>query len=375
MNQVLTELQPIAAYNEFRSQLAELRASNSTAVFDYEDPKGNKDARSHVFQLRKTRTAIDKARKKEKESSLEYGRQVDKEAKEIMSEVEQMIEVHNVPLKAIEAKEAERKKEIESKFDMIISIGLVEIGESITDIKDSIEKLSRLTPDDSFDEFMAEATREHKKSKESLNAALVSAIKVEAEKAELQKLRDEQVTRDRLERDKRIAEDARKTAEKKAEYARIESERKLEAERQAVKKAQDDAEQKAKNDRLEAERKIEAQRIAAKESQERAELEKQNAIKREETLKLEAEAAKKRHAMEQKQAVIDAEKRVKREAEEKQSAENAEIKKREANKKHKAKINNRAVDCMVAGGINKDIAKELVMLIANKRIDNVSISY
>ena len=375
MNEVIAESQPIAAYNEFRSQLAELRESNSNAVFDYEDPQGNKDARSHVFQLRKTRTAIDKARKQEKESSLQYGRQVDKEAKEIMEEVEEMIEVHSAPLKAIEEKEAARKKEIESKYDLIISLGLVGIEDSISGIQASIKNLNELTPDESFDELMAEATREHKKSSEALNAALESAIKNEAEKVELQKLRDEQVARDQLERDKLIAEEARKAAEQKADNERLEAERKLEAERQSVKKAQDDAEQKAKNDRLEAERTIEAQRMAAKESQERAELEKQNAIKREEALKLEAEAAKKRHAMEQKQAVIDAEAKVKREAENKINAEKAEAKKRKANKNHKAAINNKAVDCLVAGGISEDTAKKVIVLIAKQKIDSVSISY
>ena len=350
MSEVLAELKPIAAYDEFRAQLAELRESNSKAVFDYEDPQGNKDARSHVFQLRKTRTAIDKARKQEKESSLNYGRQVDAEAKDIMAEVELMIDVHSAPLKAIEAKEAARKQEIESKYDLIISLGLVGINDSIAAIKVSIEKLAELTPDDSFDEFMAEATREHKKSSEALNAALESAVKAEAEKAELQKLRDEQAERDQLERDKRIAEDAVEDAVKAAE-------------------------QKAENDRLDAERKLEGARIAAKESQDRAEREKQEAIMREEAAKRSAVEAEQRHAEELIRVAKEAEAKAIRDTEAAAEVERLANEKRESNKRHKAKINNESVACLVENGIDKKLAKEIIKLIAKKEIANVSISY
>ena len=70
----------IAVYDEFRGQLSELRDANAKTVFDYEDPKGNKDARSHVYKLRQTKSAVEMARKEEKAESLAYGRRVDEQA-------------------------------------------------------------------------------------------------------------------------------------------------------------------------------------------------------------------------------------------------------------------------------------------------------
>src|SRR3954454_6832415 len=83
----------LAVYNPFRAELAEFKAQNATLIFDYESPKGNKEARSHVYKLRQSKAAVEKARKEEKAASLEYGRKVDAEAKTIMEEIEAMIAV------------------------------------------------------------------------------------------------------------------------------------------------------------------------------------------------------------------------------------------------------------------------------------------
>ena len=56
----------IAAFSEFRSQLATLKHDNSKAVFNYADPKGNKEARSHIYKLRQTKSGVDKVRKEQK---------------------------------------------------------------------------------------------------------------------------------------------------------------------------------------------------------------------------------------------------------------------------------------------------------------------
>lgn len=355
---LLPEDQPIAAYDPFRAQLAELKESNSKIVFDYEDPKGNKDARSHVFQLRKTKTAVDNARKEAKKQSLEYGRKVDSEGNEIITQIESMIDVHNKPLKAIEQKEKDRKVEIEERFDEIVGIRQLVVSTFMSKlIAEHIDDLKKLEPDDSFDEYMAEATREHKLSMLFLQEALEIAKTAEAEKAELERLRQEQTAREQKEREEQIATEARLEAERKAEAQRIEVEEKAEA------------------DRIEAERKAESDRKAAKENEERIEREKQEALKREQAAIREATEAEERHKKEQKQAVIDAEARVQREAEEAVEVERVKAQKREANKKHRATINNKAVDCLVAGGIPKDMAKTVITIIAKKEVDYVSISY
>lgn len=338
---------PIAAYDEFRSQLSELKESNSKAVFDYADPKGNKEARSHVFKLRKTKTAIDKVRKEQKKASLEYGRKVDDEAKSITLEVEEMIDVHEKPLKEIEQNEKDRKAAIEEKFDLIVGARNVNLQTaSIELISDHIGDLKELEPDDSFDEYMAEATREYKTSIAHLEGLLTSAKIALAEKEELEHLRKESDERARKEREEQIAKDAREAAESKAE-----------------------------SDRIAAERKVEADKQAAIENEKRIEREKEEAIERETAAKRELEEANKQHKREQEQAVIDTEARVKREAEEEERRLREEAEKREANKKHKASVNNKAVQCLISGGISKEIAKEVVILIAKKEIDYVSIAY
>lgn len=65
---ILFNEQKISAYDPFRAQLAELKTNNEKAVFNYEDPAGNKEARSHIYKLRKTKSAVDRVRKDQKQS-------------------------------------------------------------------------------------------------------------------------------------------------------------------------------------------------------------------------------------------------------------------------------------------------------------------
>jgi len=66
--------QNITAYDPFRAQLKELERWNSQAVFDYEDEKGNKEARSHVYKLRKTKSAADNVLAKEVITAIAQGK-------------------------------------------------------------------------------------------------------------------------------------------------------------------------------------------------------------------------------------------------------------------------------------------------------------
>src|SRR3990167_3162589 len=118
----------IAVYDEFRAQLAELKEHNAKLLFDYEDPKGNEEARSHVYKLRRTKAAVDKARQAEKAASLEYGRRVDSEAKEIIGEIEAMIEVHVKPLAEIEEREKKRVARHTDKIEELRSYAAAGAG-------------------------------------------------------------------------------------------------------------------------------------------------------------------------------------------------------------------------------------------------------
>ena len=113
----------IAVYNEFRSQLAELKNTNAKMVFDYETAKGVREARSYIYKLRQTKAAVDKARVHEKAVSLEYGRRVDAEAKEIIAEIETMMEVHEAPLLEIERREKVRVEGLNNRLNEMIETG------------------------------------------------------------------------------------------------------------------------------------------------------------------------------------------------------------------------------------------------------------
>lgn len=297
----------IEEYDEFRGQLSELKEHNESVIFDYESPKGNKDARSHVFKLRKTKTAIDKMRKRLKAKSLEYGRKVDSEAKDILSQVEEMIAIHDEPIKLIEKREADRVlKHKESILVLNQYLSHDFTGETSETIIIYISSLSQVEPDESLEEFTAEAIKIYKEAKSKAEAALKYRITFEKEKEELERLKKEQEQAEQKERERRIAEQAKESA--KIESARI----KKEAE-EKIQKAERDAKLAAERER--------------------------------EKIQQEAEQA---------------------EREEKQ---------RERDKGHRASINNAAMDAMIAGGISKKAAKDVVILIAKKLIPNVAIRY
>jgi len=311
-------MQEITAYNEFRAKLSELRSLNESLSFDYEDPKGNKEARSHIYKLRKTKSAVEQVRKKEKAESLEYGRRVDSEAKEIMGEIEGMIEVHQAPIDEIEQREKDRIAKHEQNIEYLLSyLDPAHDDMSSNMINNYIHELEEYEPDESYEEYTDRAIEVYKKARDYLVDLHAKAAKSEAEQAELARLRAEAEERERKDREERIAREAAENAKREAEEA-------AKAEREA-------------------------------------------AIRREEELKLKAERAERE--------ANETEERMKREAEEQKRREEQEAEKREQNKKHKAKINNAAVKALLDGGMDEEQAKMAITLIAKREVPNVIISY
>lgn len=323
----------IAAFSEFRSQLAQLKHDNEKAVFNYDDPKGNKEARSHVYKLRQTKSAVEKVRKEQKAEALDYGRKVDSQAKEISSEIDSMIDVHEAPLKAIEEKEAGR---IQAHKDSIESMCVALTGdESSAEIAELLQGLEAITIDDNYEEFKAEALLVKTESIEGLKKRLAAQKEMEDQRAELERLRKESEENARIQREQAIAQEAREKAEQQAK-----------AQAEAAKREHEEAEERLKQQAEQAERQ-------AKEAEQRAK---------------DAEAKAQRD-------IKEAAERSERERAELARAEQAELEKREANKKHRAAINNAAVDALIAGGVDAEQAKAAIILIAKGEIANVKISY
>lgn len=330
MNELIEGVQyQIAAYQPFAAQLKELQAKNASLVFDYSDESGNRAARSYIYKLRRTKTAVDSARKAEKDESLQRGRLIDTEAKSIIGQIEEMIEVHQKPLDEIEEKEAQRVGALRAVVDDLIETAAIDRSAFTSEaISNRLIQVESLVINSGFREFMATATEYKEKAVAALKAALCAAQKREADAAELIRLREETAARERKDREELIARNA---AEKATEDAK---KRDLEMQEAAAKREQELTEQ--------AER---AKRQAV-EAQERAD-----------------------------QAIKATEERIKRETEAKASAEAAEQAKRESDKKHKARINNEAKHAIISGGFDDAVATVLVTMIAQGKIPHVTIRY
>lgn len=324
----------IAVYDEFRSQLSTIKAENESIVFDYEDPKDNKAARSHIYKLRQTKSAVEKARKQEKAASLEYGRAVDAQAKEIVGEIESMIDVHQKPISEIEQREKDRIEKHQNHIE-----GMREVANqsehpdgvqlNSAEYQQALSYLESIKIDDSWDEFVAEAAKTKDDCIATVKQKLDSRLKYEAEQEELSRLRKEAEEREQKEREEAIAREAEERAKKVAEES-------------------------AKREKELAEKRELELKLAA----ERAEREKQEASRR-------AEVAEK-----------EAEEKAKREVEEEKARAEEESRKREENKRHCAKINNQAAKCLVDEcELSEDSAKKIVKAIAQKKIKNVTIHY
>lgn len=327
----------VQLYSEFTAQLEKLKADNSKAVFDYESPKGNKEARSHIFSIRKVKAALEQARKDAKARALEYGRLVDSKAKEIASELEAMIELHDKPLREIEEKEKARIAEHERQIAVIEALGETRGNSELLRLTIASVEDTRLGA--RWEEFETAAARAKEKALVVLKERLAAAVTHEAEQAELARLRAEAEARAQKERDEAIARDA-------AERARREAEEAAERQKQADLRAQQEREQKA-----------------AAEARER-----EIALERAQREKAEAEA---RAAKAEKEAKEKAE----RDLAYKQEQERLAAEKREADKKHHAAVNNAAVDALVSAGLSREMAVIAVTAIAKRQVPRVSIAY
>ncbi|MEQ5217544.1 cell envelope biogenesis protein TolA [Morganella morganii] len=190
---------------------------------------------------------------------------------------------------------------------------------------------------------------------------LVKQIERDHEEAlqmnELHDLRKAEEERKRIEHENEIKRQA-------AEQARIEAEQKAQRDREAVelkaKQEREAAELKARQE-VEAAAKRERQ---AREAQERAEREKQEAIAKAEREKLAAVEAERRKAEEAERVRLAEIERQKQE----------ELK-RQADTAHRAKVNNQAMQDLIAAGIPEDCAKACIVAIAKGSVSSVKINY
>lgn len=356
----------VAEYRPFYAQLVELEQKNASLVFDYESPKGNKEARSHVNTLRLTKGALERTRKAAKEESLRIGRAIDAEAKEINARIEAMITVHQEAIDAIEQREKDRVAALATRLHELANSGAA--AGTAVDLAAAIAVLEPVVIGDDWQEYKTQALEAKDNALRVLRGRHAERVEHEAREAELARLRAEAAERERIEREAAIARAAeeRAIAEAARKLAEAAARAKMEAEA-AERKAAEEREAAA---RRELELKLQAEQAERRrvEAEQRAEQERIEAAARAERQAKEAAERAERQAVEA----------VRREQERVAAAElaaAAEQARREKDKKHKAAINRAALAALVAGGLSDECAKQCITLIASGKVPAVSIEY
>ncbi len=223
-------LTDITKFNALRAQVAEYKEKNKILVFDYESPQGNKDARSHIFKLRKTKTMITEVHREVKAEALATCQAIDAEKRFLIGEIEGMIDVHDTPLKVIEQ---EKVRESLALFKAKEEARLAEEARIQKELEDREAEVAR---------------------KEAEIKAREDAIKAEQERVYFEA--------EQAKRDKRVAQEA-------ANVARREVEVRAAAEKKAIEDAAAQKIADAKAEALAKENTRLAKEAAAKAEQER----------------------------------------------------------------------------------------------------------
>lgn len=220
----------ISQYQVLLDDIAEAKIE-AVSSFDYETKEGDKAARSYIFQLRKLRARVESARKEAKSYALAYGKRVDEQAKELSSQVDELIQPHQEQLEAIARREADRVAAHQKVLDLAVAIGTVSFGEGSAQIQGRLDALDEISLD-GLEEFAERVAAAIVSSRQSLQQALQQALGAEAQARELARLKAEEEERQRKESEERIRREAQERAD--AEAAQVAADSIAEAERRAA---------------------------------------------------------------------------------------------------------------------------------------------
>ena len=229
----------LAVFDEVTAEMAEYKKENASLEFDYEDPQGNKDARSHIHKLRQAKTKIADIHKVAKAESLAIGRSLDKKKNALTADVNEMIDVHYKPVKEIEerAVKAAAEKANEERLERI-RVEAERVAENERREEEIAAKEKALQ--DKEDALIREKEKlEAAKQAEIDKQAAVKEAQEQAERdkiaAAAQAEQDKKETAELAEREKQEAVEAEKERQRKdAEAAQEEAARLADIERKRV---------------------------------------------------------------------------------------------------------------------------------------------
>ncbi|GAB1827262.1 hypothetical protein [Achromobacter xylosoxidans] len=326
--------------------LAKIRAEVSGHVPDMSTKKGREATASLAFKVRKSKAALDALGKQLVDELKDVPKRIDAERKRMRDTLDALAEEVRAPLTEWEAAEKAREQCHQQGIEWFRLRADENRDLDAAELLATLEQVNARAVDASWEEYEAEAHRVKARALDALTQALAAREKYDAEQAELARLRAEAAAREQKDREDRIAREAAAEAQRQADE-------RAQAERDAAARREADALAAVETARLEAEL-ADQRRIAA---EQQAELDRAAAVEREKKAAEDARLAE-----------------IKRQADAK-AAEEAEARRREKDKAHKAGINRAALDAFVAGGMPEDCARQAVTLIAKGLIPNIRITY
>lgn len=345
-----------------------IAAEARAVVLDISTVSGRKHVASLAYKIAKSKTFLDEAGKALVSGWKDQAKVVDAERKRIRDSLDALRDEIRAPLTEWETREANRIQAHETAIGAIVATTVFESPHpSSATIQSRLDSLEGICDRD-WQEFENRAGQAREKAGVNLVGLLISTQEREAERAELERLQREEAERKRRDREERIRAEAAAKAKEEAE-ARA----KEEAEREAARvKAVADAEAtRVKSEALKAEQARLATERAKQEAEQRAAKEKADRIAAEEKAREEAKTAAEKAEREKASAVQAERDRAKAVAQ----AEVEATAMREADRKHKARINNEAMAAFVSAGLSEADARTAVAAVAKGLVPHVKIQY
>ena len=328
---VATEIQPAVLFGDehetLENLLEKIKKEVSTIVPDVTTAKGRKEITANVSRVTKSKTLLDKVGKEYNAAQKELLKAFDSRRKHAFDFLEALQKEVRKPLTEWEDKEKDRIAKCVGVVNAFIEAGKDSenwMNYTFEELQELLETVEGVTITKRLGEFEDEATIAKKESIKKIGDAIQLRMNYDNEQEELKKLREA------------VAEQDKKN---------FEADQRAEAEREAQQKIID-----ANNE--------------TKAAEQRAEEAEQQRIK-------DAEEA-------EKQRIIDVEAAAQKERdriEEERKKDEAEAIAREADKKHRGKINRAIVKELLKCGIDESQAKKVVTAIAKNKIPNTKISY
>jgi len=297
-------------------ELIRAEVTKQASDLDISTPENRKALASIAFKVTKTKTFIEGKRKELVADEKKRLAGIDAEGRRVWNILEGIADDVRKPLTEFEQKDKDRIAKHEAGIMRLQELAKVPFGASADAIQGMIDAVGQIDTS-TFDEFSSLAAGHKDRTLETLDQALSVTREVEAQRAEVEKLRAESAARQQQE----AIDSAVREAEEKAAID-------AEVDRQRLEREKADAERRVK------------------EAEDRAQREANEAVERE------------------RQRVAD--------AEAKDAADQA---KREANKKHVASVNKEVVEALMGAALSKTEAQAVLALIVNGSIPHVTITY